>query len=955
MLKKTLLFSILLLLLFSQKDIFASTLEGKIVDAVTSEPLIGANVLVEGTQTGTATNVNGDYSLNLEAGNYLIRVSYIGYLKKIISVEIPANESVELNISLDRDILRTDEIVVTGQGVGIQRERLSTITTTITSEDIEKIPAVRLEDILQSALPNAQINLRSGQAGGTSKIRTRGVVSALKSSTPVIYVDGIRVDNLNTAPDLSLNIGGSGPSQGAAVGALADIPVDNIERIEYINGGAATTLYGSDAANGVIQIFTKEGVPGKSELTLESRLGTEVATEDYLYFDKTGELLYESGLVQEYLISGSGGTNSFNYSFAGSVRGSDGYRIDNSANQNYSLRTTLSSKLNPSLKYIASFGYKRSDYDRVRDGNAGSYAPIWLLEGGYLTAIFGFQNLDTTSVDGYNETKQFIEKAEELQDNNYIVDRFQTSHRLEFNPIENFTLHATVGVDFRKSEERSIVTSQYLQLVNSSNTEGYIEHYDRTFLGLTLETAALHKFNTGDFSMISTVGAQLFRTDDKQSEIIGNDLRDGAQIVSGAGSTTSQEVKRVVANYGFYLQQNLGYADRYFFEYGFRVDGNSAFGDDIETQLYPKVGLSYVFSEEELYSSSGLSDMLSYIRFRGNYGEAGNFPPPFINDRTISFNSHLGNLVAQLGFPGNKDLKPERTKTFEIGADFALFADRRVSLNLTYYNSVTEDALFQVPGAPSDGEQTSIKNIGEIENKGFELAATANILRQENVNLTLNASFNTLDNKVTKSSAAAFAIGGFSARTVQAVVEEGQPVGYIRGSKTIIGPDGQPVTEQLAFLGKTQPDYFGSVSLNLTLYKRFNLFITADYQAGAYAHNFNTQFRYLRNVDKSPVPEALQDQDWLNVTNYFVESTDFFKVRLIAMTYTIPESLYEKLFQRMDLGFSITNPLNFYSSSFDPEADASSALSQGSVEGNGVSYGIESAPRTFLTSLKIWL
>jgi outer membrane receptor protein involved in Fe transport len=931
----------------------SSSITGKVIDAVTLEPLVGANILVVDSKIGVSTNTEGIYNLKLDPGNYDIKVSYLGYLSKTINVTVQDNKTTELNISLDKDILRTEEIVVTGQGVGIQRERLSTITTTITSEEIEQIPASRIEDILQSALPNAQINLRSGQAGGTSKIRTRGVVSAYKSSTPVIYIDGVRVDNLNSAASLSLNISGSA-SQGAAVGALADIPVENIERIEYINGGAATTLYGSDAANGVIQIFTKEGVPERSELSLETRFGAEVATEDYLYFDKTGELLYDPGFVQQYLLSGSGGSKSFNYSFSGSVRGSDGYRIDNSASQNYSLRTKISAKINPSLKYIASFGYNRSDYDRVRDGNAGSYAPLWLLEGCYLKAIFGYANLNNTTDAEFQETKAFIEKAEELQDNNYIVDRFQTSQKLEFNPVENFTVHATAGLDYRKSNEKSIVTSEYLTLVNSTSTDGYIQNYDRTYIGLTLEAAALHKLYLGDFSVISTVGAQVFRNEDKQSEIIGNEIRDGAKIVSGAGSTTSEEAQEIVANYGFYIQQNYGYADKYFLEYGFRADGNSAFGDDIKTQIYPKVGLSYVFSEEDFYKTSGLSNYLSYIRLRGNYGEAGNFPPPFINDRTIDFTSYQGYLAANLGQSGNKDLKPERTKTFEIGTDLALFNDRSLSLNLTYYSSITEDALFQVPGAPSDGEETTIKNVGEIENSGFELAATANIIKTKNVNLTLNASYNTLHNKVNKSSAAAFAIGGFSSRTVQSVVEEGQPVGYIRGTKTTIGSDGEPVTETLAFLGKTQPDYFGSVSLNLTLYKRFSLLVTADYQAGAYAHNFNTQFRYYLDVDKSLVPEALRDQSWLNVTNYFVEKTDFFKVRLISMTYTIPESFYENLFRKVDIGFSVSNPFNFYSATFDPEADASSARSQGSVEGNGVSYGIESAPRTYLTSLKFW-
>ncbi|WP_315815513.1 TonB-dependent receptor plug domain-containing protein [Paraflavitalea speifideaquila] len=173
--------------------------------------------------------------------------AYKGYLIKKVG------EKNTLLIRLARKDNQLDEVVVTGQGIDISKRRLSSNVTSIKSSELENIPSSRFDQLLQSKLPNAQIRLTGGQSGATSIIRARGVTSAFVNSTPIIYVDGVRMDNLNTVAAL-----GGGSTQGAAISSIADIPMDNIDRVEYINGGAATTLYGSDAANGVIQIFTKK-------------------------------------------------------------------------------------------------------------------------------------------------------------------------------------------------------------------------------------------------------------------------------------------------------------------------------------------------------------------------------------------------------------------------------------------------------------------------------------------------------------------------------------------------------------------------------------------------------------------------------------------------------------------------------------------------------------------------
>ena len=192
----------------------------------------------------------------------------------------------EWESNLDQSL---DEVVVTGQGSAVSKRRLSSNITKLSASDLERLRNSRIDQMLQNALPNVQFTLTTGQPGTTSMIKSRGLSSAFTNSTPVIYVDGVRVDNLNTGASLFNtlnNVYGNISGQTAASGAIGDIPMENIDHIEYVPGGAATTLYGSDAANGVLQIFTKKNGSGRFEATVSvyELMGAEV----FLYFDFAG-------------------------------------------------------------------------------------------------------------------------------------------------------------------------------------------------------------------------------------------------------------------------------------------------------------------------------------------------------------------------------------------------------------------------------------------------------------------------------------------------------------------------------------------------------------------------------------------------------------------------------------------------------------------------------------------
>ncbi len=928
------------------------SIEGRVIDEQ-SVPIPGASIMLITENRGTATDFDGNFQLTVEKSNFPLelKVSFVGYKTQYIPV---IEENNRLEVILETSSESLNEVVITGQGADVRKKRLSTSVVTIDEEELNKISSQRIDQKLAAQLPNAQINLTGGQAGATSIIRARGVNSAFLSSTPIIYLDGVRLDNLNTQMELG------GTSQGAAVSALADIPMDNIEKIEYINGGAATTLYGSDAANGVIQIFTKKGGKLGTNLTIEAESGVETPTNDYLYFDRTKDLLFRESLYQKYRLNLNGkGEKGFGYTFSGSFRNSAGVQIhDQNDNLKADFSTGFRASLNDQLAYESSFIYVHNEYKRNRNGNQGGYTGLWFAEDG-ASAITGpgFNNrLNELSDQEFQEIKDYVDNAERLQDNQIIVNRFTTSQILKYKPLKNLNFRFTGGLDYRAQDQSVVMTNEYLTATRGQEVkdEGSIQNVQRNYLGITLEFTGQHSWDIEDFSFISTFGGQFFRTKDHQILYRGSNIRDGAQTISDAAVKDSDEFLNEVLNFGVYLQENIGFKDKLFLDLGIRGDRNPAFGSNIGTQFYPKAGFSYMMSSEPWFDSQ----LFNSFRIRGSYGVAGNLPPAYANEKIIRFDGFLGEQSAYFGQPGNDDLRPEKTTTLEGGIDMTLL-NNRLNISAGYYRALTRDGLFYVPAAPSTGYSVNqLYNIGEIENYGLELSATIVPIDTEDIDLSVTASFNTLNNEVIDAGGAPpFNINGFSSRTLQTVVQEGHPIGFLRGNYGTFDANGVlENTQAQSYLGTTIPDVFGNLSLNFS-YKNFNLFANSSYQAGASAHNWDAQFRYYYGASEDYIPtgeiEANGRSNWLSFTNRFVEKTDYLKIRTIGLSYRLqPER--NMPYKSVTFGLTAVNPINFTASSFDPEATISGAAQgQGGASTGGISYATYSAPRQFLGSIKI--
>ena len=870
-----------------------------------------------------------------------------------------------------------NEVVVTGQGSAIQKRRLSSEVTTVSASQLAHMPGGRLDQQLQTLLPNVQFTITSGQPGTTSMIKARGLSSALVNSTPVIYVDGVRMDNLNTGTTLSNKfaetvLGGNVDGQAAASGSIADIPMENIDHIEYVPGGAATTLYGSDAGNGVIQIFTRKGGKGRFAGSAGVELGIDEATSQFYHFRRTKQLLNQTGYTQKYRLAFSGGTDRAGYSLGASMSRGTGIVIHNgNESKKYELRFGSHLRINRLLEYQNSFGLAAADFRRSRNGNDGNYTGLWFAEGS-TAAYFAYTDadgrrrkfgadIDAADDQQWAQMRAFVDRAEALQNNKESVKRFQTSQQFTLTPLRNLTLKGLLGVDYRYNTDKNIETNAYLihtQVKPAGTTDaGSIANYDRNYFGVTADLNGQYKLYRNALSNILTGGFQYFNTRDHQSLYVGKGVRDGAQVLTGAATQMADEWLSYLNNYGFYLQDNLGLANRYYLDLGLRVDYNTAFGDNVGWQAYPKVGLSYVLSDEPFLEPLTRHGWVRSAKVFANYGVAGTYPPAFAYQKTVSVASFQGRQAAAFGNYGNADLGPERKHAYELGLVASLLNDR-LSVGFTWYYTLTKGALFSLPTLPSSGQASSyLANVGEIRNRGVELNLGVNFLRTRHWKGALRASLNTNDNCVLSTGGAVpFNIGGFSARTIETVVEQGKPVGILRGSKTTLNADGTVAsTQYLQDLGTTLPTLYGNFSLNLS-WQKLSLLVTGDYQTGSYVHSFDRQFRFARGVADPAIPDAAlagttRAKGWLDFTNFFVEKADFLKIRTISLDYTI--TLHHGPVRSVDLGLHLYNPLAFTAASVDPEALLSGAHSQGAVATAGFNYSTFSAPRQYVLSAAI--
>jgi outer membrane receptor protein involved in Fe transport len=727
-------------------------IQGTVTDGTTGAPLTEVQVYLVGANLGAITRQNGTFvMLNVPAGNYEIRAERIGLGTVSRQITLAAGSTLTEDFQLAAQALGLDEIVVTGTAGAARRREVGNSVAQINTVDLPDRPT-SVMDMLQSRAPGMQVNVANGggELGQGHTITLRGTNDiGGDGNSPIIFIDGIRIMSGNlpspSTPDIQSNSGNNTPSP------LAQLNPNDIERIEVISGPAASTLYGTEASAGVIQVFTRRGSARAPVWTAEMQEGTmwnqefgprgaeihytdgtTTATSQHVWMDpwictgpfKCGSFM-DIPLQQQYSLSVRGGAQSLQYFVSGSHDREEGSTPKDEIEQwnvrgNFTISPFEDLQLQWNTSYTNTFQMNTSS-----GNNSGGLAlNVFRQNQGY----FGTAdpNIINTAI-----TEWDISKA---------IERFTTGATVTYSPLTSLTNRFTVGYDYSQQESRNVRSFGFRLYPQGGISD---EVYSRRFL--TFDYVGTYSFSLSEALRSSfSWGGQATGDSEATVSAHGEGFPGAAQpTVNSSSSTLGFEEREKTWNSGFFFQNVFNLSDKYFLTLGLRVDGNSTFGKNFGLQMYPKLSGSWVVSDESFWREN-----FGELKLRAAWGKSGRAPNALIARRTWS-NTGLGGLPAFTpGNLGNPDIGPEVTSELELGFDAAWFSDR-VRPRFTYYTQTTTDAIQSLSTIPSLGFTSSVNfNVGEVKNWGYEYALDVTAIQNRNWGLDVGATLATQGNKV---------------------------------------------------------------------------------------------------------------------------------------------------------------------------------------------------------------
>lgn len=855
---------------------------GQVTDQATGRPLVQVQVYLAGTGLGTLTRGDGRFLLlNVPAGNYTLTAERIGMRTATAQITVQDGQSTAADLQLEEEALGLDEIVVTGTAGQARRREVG---TSVAQLDVATLPdPVPSVDQLLSARAPGVVSVRSsGMSGSGSQIRLRGNVSVAMSNQPLVYIDGVRIrsDGLALNHAVGQHVA-FGPKD--VMGPLNDINPSDIERIEIVKGPAATALYGTEAAGGVIQIFTKRGSGGDAQWSAQLDQGVnwvqEFGPENAPYMRLDPWL--RNGRQQRYSLSVRGGTEAVSYYVSGSLDDNEGI-LPNDADQKYLGRINLGFQPRSDLDIQVNTSITRQHVENSPSGSS----PYSISHNGYKRAPQ--RQAHATYVRTWEE--DVITRLLDYQIDT-DVDRVVAGMTTTYTPMPRFTNRLTLGLDRLASNMRNIRPFGYVNDPNGSIS-------DRTWTAEQLTADYVGSFDlrlTETFRTSLSWGGQSVVARDTDLGASSNSLPGpGEHTVSSGASYQAQESRSRVVNAGIFGQTLLDFSDRYFVTLALRIDGNSAFGSDFGLQPYPRATFSWVMSDEAFWPQD-----MGEMKVRLAWGHAGRAPGAFDAVRTWQAIPWLNRTSFNPLNVGNPDLGPERTIELEAGAD-GVFLDERLRVGFTYYNQETRDALIPVQLVPSEGFTGSqLRNVGVLSNKGLELDVNATLVRGRALSWDMGLTVYTNKSEaVDLGGSAGFGVSGGG------WLEEGHPVPAIRYDR-ITNPDaiGEPVVEADHIWGPNQPTLTITPSTSVALGGGITVSARAEYMGGHYIYDRQSSSSANRG-QVSPLCDAavprLQagDRAQLTALDIFLCSgdydprlvypNDFFRVRDLTVLTPLP-------------------------------------------------------------------
>ncbi|MGH7501616.1 MAG: SusC/RagA family TonB-linked outer membrane protein [Longimicrobiales bacterium] len=759
----------LILFAFGAAQVWAQQtgrITGRVVDAATNRPLAGAQVFLPPTGIGNITDADGRYLLqNVPPGEHTVTAQLVGYKQASTESTVTVGQTVVVNLSLAESAIQLDEIVVTGAGVATQRKKLGNTIGTIDASKVTTAAVTDVSQLIAGREPGVVVLPSGGYTGEGARIRIRGSSSLSQLNEPIIYVDGIRVDRSSTSVAAQGN-----PSK------LDDIPPESIERIEILKGAAAATLYGTEASNGVIQIFTKKGRSGAPRFTLQvdqtainmqtdriapladfaetqadiDRISQRWGRNVELYEPFTEDLIptyFNTGHHQAYALSVMGGGDRITYFVTGRFQDEDGplafnklfpdqgFRATNDANRR--AQTAANVVITPIEKVRVTVNTMYSEMDQEVPNNGNNiYGVFPNLTQSFLRLACSEISSTCPKVNLYG-TNNFLTANEAVyQILEVESNHFTGSTNVNYAPVQSIRLDGTFGIDFVNESNTFFRpfgwTVDNYATVTPEGTRSIGEIRSRV---VTADFKASWEAQlSGAISSTFLAGVQGFLSQRTNREGQGTRFPGPGLEVAGAGADQSvDESWTRNTQVGGYLQEQLGWNDWAFATVGGRWDANSAFGESFNTAFYPKVNVSIVPTEAFGWDHP----IFSTIRVRGAIGKSGLQPSSFAKFTTYSPQPSSDGPGIRPSNLGNSDLKPEVSTEMEAGAEIGLFGDR-ASVNFTLWTTEVDDALVARQFPVSGGFiNTQLDNIGTLSKHGLDLIVQGTVLQTENLSLSL--------------------------------------------------------------------------------------------------------------------------------------------------------------------------------------------------------------------------
>ena len=958
---------------------------GVVISEEDGQPVIGASVLVKGTQIGAITGVDGDFTLpNVPSSAKTLVISYIGM--KTQEVSIRAN----MKVSMKPDTEVLDEVVVTGYGV--QRKASFTGAAAVVGKDVlAKKTDANFVKALEGAVPGIQMNNSTSMPGIWGSIYVRGRGSLNSGTQPLYVIDGMPVDS--DTDDNSLTY-----STNNTIDPMSSLNPADIESITVLKDAAATAIYGSRAANGVIVVTTKKGAEGKFNINLDIKQGFVTTannnmdfanaqqtmklftdgytaaqggdwqenynylTDDYFGWDRKSsydwmDAISRKGYYQDYNLNMQGRTGSTGYYVGLGYLNTEGLIIGSDL-ERFSGRLNLDTKfkwatlgVNSSYSYTTQNGFSLSTAGSMSSPLTAAVSsqtpmdPFYDSEGNY------------ANINNYNPLALMDEKTGELNQSNTQMVNLNPYFQIDFG--KGIYAKTTLGVNINELRQYQYWSALYNPQAQDYNGLG--QQYNSKSTVVTWNNIIGWNYKFADKHDISLMLGQEMQKKSYFYEYYAKSdfpfAASGMRDLTTAGTDQGNEYYKQEARLASYFADvHYSYADKYYLSGSFRRDGSSVFGTDNRWGNFWSVGGKWRISGEEFLSEN---EIITNATLRASYGTVGNQDISWYAARGFYSSGYNYNQMPGMrptSIP-NPELTWEVSKKFDIGFDLSFL--QRIHLTFDFYNEETSDALFEIPLSMTTGISKTYQNIGSIRNRGIEFSINTSIIQNNDLNWNFFANLTWNKNEVIKLST------DDPLEYTYQIIEQGHPYSqfYMKEYVGIDHETGKPLwylnkegdettsdynAAAKRYVGDADPKVLGGFGTNLT-WKGVDFNLNFNYRLGGKVYNSGAAFTGFGMAFRTPLEDVALNswtpenknakypqyiyRDPNNATatsSRYLYSGNYLRISNVTLGYTLPKTWTQKAFiQKLRAYVSVDNLYTFTASDFvgyNPETSANGVI-----------------------------